>query len=420
MALGPVSLDHVVPNFSLDDGQSEPPEVAALHAVLRRLRNATVRSLATADGSLLLSVVPISAYAVFQPELPRPGQLHRLSGFAAIRRAGGELVLESPLSHHRVELHGPEVGCLAARLGTPISVESLAAEWEGLTEGDLRRVLAYLIAAGIVTTADPGEGWGFGEDNDPALARWTPYELLLHARSRLGRHDLPFGDVHDDSAAAPPGPGPARGRRMVLHTPDVAELIATDPPLSTVMAERRSIRQYGPSPITVSQIGALLHRATRASEGHRPYPSLGGAYPLRLYLLVHACDGLAPGAYHYTPDTHELEVVTGAAGARADVLHQAQAFAGLPAPPPVLIVMTAQLSRIATHTGLTYSCILKEVGALQQTLYLICTAMGLAPCALASGDSDASARALGLDWVSEPSVGEFIVGPKNDTFPLGQ
>jgi hypothetical protein len=36
--------------------------------------------------------------------------------------------------------------------------------------------------------------------------------------------------------------------------------------------------------------------------------------------------------------------------------------------------------------------------------------MGLAPCALGSVSIEATARAFGTDWRSEPSVGQFIVG----------
>jgi SagB-type dehydrogenase family enzyme len=409
MSLGPVSLDHVIPGFSGGGRGAESPPEAQLRAVLERLGNTTIRSLATADGRLLLSAVPISAYAVFRPQLPLADRLHRLSRFATIRSTDDRLVLESPLSYHRVDLHDTQASCLAARLGTPVSAVALAAK-ESLAEQDLRRVLGYLAAAGVVIEADLADADRFREDDDPVLAGWSPYELMLHARSRLGRHDLPFGDVRNGGGVAPE-PGPSGRPGLTLHKPEVAELIAADPSLSNVLGDRRSIRQYGRSPITVGQIGTLLHRTARITNGHRTYPSLGAAYPLRLYLLVNSCDGLAPGAYRYMPDAHELQVIQGTADAQAEVLQQAQAFAGLSALPPVVIVMTAEFGRIATHKGLAYSCTLKEVGALQQTLYLVCTAMGLAPCALAGGDSDASARALGLDWASEPTVGEFIVGP---------
>lgn len=410
MCLGPISLDHVIPDFSRLDRGARSPGEAQLRTVLRQLQNATVRSLATADGSVLISAVPISSYAEFHPQPPPSDRPHLMSRFAAIRRADDKLILESPLSYHLVELHDPEAGRLATRLGTPVSAAALALEQDKLTESDLRRILGYLTAADVVMEANPAAGGSFHEDDDPVLARWSPYELMLHARSRLGRHDQPFGAVRSDPGV-PADPGSSEGPGLVLHTPGAAKLIASDPPLSNVLTNRRSIRQYGRTPVTVTQIGTLLHRTARVMNGRRTYPSLGATYPLRLYLFVQDCAGLAPGIYRYAPDVHELKQVQGAADARADVLQQAQAFTGLSEPPPLVIVITADYGRIATHKGLAYTSILKEVGALQQTLYLVCTAMGLAPCALASGDSDASARALGLGWADEPSVGEFIIGP---------
>ena len=59
---------------------------------------------------------------------------------------------------------------------------------------------------------------------------------------------------------------------------------------------------------------------------------------------------------------------------------------------------------------MAYSVILKNVGALYQTMYLVATAMGLAPCGLGGGHSDLFAAAAGLDYLAETSVGEFILG----------
>jgi len=45
-----------------------------------------------------------------------------------------------------------------------------------------------------------------------------------------------------------------------------------------------------------------------------------------------------------------------------------------------------------------------------QSLYLVCTVMQLAPCALGSVRIDSTARAFGTDWQLEPSVGQFMLG----------
>ena len=61
-------------------------------------------------------------------------------------------------------------------------------------------------------------------------------------------------------------------------------------------------------------------------------------------------------------------------------------------------------------SSIAYALILKHVGVVYQTMYLAATAMGLAPCALGCGDSDAFARAAGTDYYDETSVGEFLLG----------
>jgi hypothetical protein len=52
-----------------------------------------------------------------------------------------------------------------------------------------------------------------------------------------------------------------------------------------------------------------------------------------------------------------------------------------------------------------------------QSLYLVSTAMGLAPCTLGSVDISATARAFGTDWRIEPSVGQFMVGRSPEIRP---
>ena len=56
--------------------------------------------------------------------------------------------------------------------------------------------------------------------------------------------------------------------------------------------------------------------------------------------------------------------------------------------------------------------ILKDLGGLFQNMYLAATAMGLAPCAIGIGNSDLFARATGIDYYAEGSVGEFVLGSR--------
>jgi oxazoline/thiazoline dehydrogenase len=43
-------------------------------------------------------------------------------------------------------------------------------------------------------------------------------------------------------------------------------------------------------------------------------------------------------------------------------------------------------------------------------MYLVATAMGLAPCGVGGGDSDCFARAAGTDYFAETSVGASLLG----------
>ena len=81
--------------------------------------------------------------------------------------------------------------------------------------------------------------------------------------------------------------------------------------------------------------------------------------------------------------------------------------------PQVLIIIAARFQRLSwKYQSMAYNVLLKNVGALYQTMYLVATAMDLAPCALGGGDSDLFARATGLDYYAETSVGEFLLGSK--------
>jgi SagB-type dehydrogenase family enzyme len=220
------------------------------------------------------------------------------------------------------------------------------------------------------------------------------------------------------------------GQAHDLYRPDLDRLEREDPPLARVQAQRRSIRAFDVArPITDRQLGEFLFRvarvtgyreeevstpagAVRQEFAARPYPAGGGLYELELYAVVQACDALPPGLYHYDPDGHRLirlqertpEVVAllrDAAGATAAPEETLQ----------VLLILAARFPRVAwKYESIAYALTLKHVGVLYQTMYLTATAMGLAPCAIGSGDADLFARAAGTDYCAETSVGEFLLG----------
>jgi SagB-type dehydrogenase family enzyme len=62
------------------------------------------------------------------------------------------------------------------------------------------------------------------------------------------------------------------------------------------------------------------------------------------------------------------------------------------------------------YSSLAYALILKDVGVLTQTLYLMATEMGLGGCAIGSVDIDLFARMTGIEFHVEGPVGQFALG----------
>jgi SagB-type dehydrogenase family enzyme len=82
-----------------------------------------------------------------------------------------------------------------------------------------------------------------------------------------------------------------------------------------------------------------------------------------------------------------------------------------PGRPQVLMAIAARFDRISwKYSAIAYSLILKDVGVLTQTLYMMATDMGLGGCAIGTGNIDLFAKMTGLDFHVEGLVGQFALG----------
>ena len=214
-----------------------------------------------------------------------------------------------------------------------------------------------------------------------------------------------------------------------LITPDLEATAATDPSFTHVLEGRRSVREYGKKPITVEQLGELLYRSARVRRriprdpsdpesyemSNRPYPSGGAAYDIEIYLTVRECDGLNKGLYHYDPEEHVLRRLPAENDMVDTLLHLAWVSAAQTVVPQVLVTLASRHQRLSwKYRSIGYSVTLRNAGVMYQTLYLVATAMGLAPCGLGSGDSRLFAAASGTDPLVESAVGEFMLGSLPD------
>jgi SagB-type dehydrogenase family enzyme len=93
------------------------------------------------------------------------------------------------------------------------------------------------------------------------------------------------------------------------------------------------------------------------------------------------------------------------------LLMAAQFAMDAPAAPQVLITITARFGRVSwKYSSLAYALILKDVGVLTQTLYLMATDMGLGGCAIGKTNIDLFAKMTGIEFHVEGPVGQFALG----------
>jgi len=330
-----------------------------------------------------------------------------LSRFAVLRRDGANMLIESAAATCDVHVHDPRV--LAFVAGS-LTLTSQSDGHDQLSAEVGRKLVVDLWREGFLTHQPDAE------TEQLRLAQWSAHELWFHHRSSKidgtggtywakGRFD-PLAGRHM----------PFDGPTVALPRPDLGRLRVTDPTLTVVIEDRRSVREGDEdNPLTLDQLGEFLFRCARVRGvggyggqeiSDRPYPAGGSLHELEIYPVVRSVTGLHAGLYHYDAHAHRLT----RGSAHPAPVRELLKWSGLP---QVLLVVTARFGRLMwKYEGTGYALMLKHVGVLYQNMYLVATAMGLAPCAIALGGANFFAEATGLDPMTESSVGAFTLGSR--------
>jgi SagB-type dehydrogenase family enzyme len=250
---------------------------------------------------------------------------------------------------------------------------------------------------------------------------------LFHTRSTEGRHANPLGGTYPCvgiisplPAVRPSWPGKKIDLRKVsTRRPEAPSAVAK------LLRERHSTRSFDDErPITLAELSQFLDGTARVLSrsdtkldldegGHtvRPYPSAGSAYELELYLAVSRCEGLARGFYHYDAGNHTLAPIGDPGNELEALLAGAEYAMGAASAPQIVITIAARFGRVSwKYSSIAYALILKDVGVLLQTLYLMAIDMGLGGCAIGIANIDLFAKITGVEFHVEGPVGQFAIG----------
>jgi len=286
---------------------------------------------------------------------------------------------------------------------------------------EARDAIHVLVEEKVLIAADESP-----EMSNPDLfrARLNPIELAVHR----GFNEGGYVPEELDARNAPPVAKDLAGVRTIPLQPHAASDARMD--LSTCLRTRRSMRDYGDTSLArrdfeqflqlCAGAQALVETRASGSVSFGPYPSAGGLHPLEIYPVVFGVESIEPGIYHYHSFKHQLTQLESDPEHRAALMELARNKMGVRshAGPAVLFLITAVFGRTCwKYRGMAYQAILMETGALYQTMYLVATMLGLAPCAVGAFPERATAELLGIDSRDEAQVGMFALGVPEQTAP---
>jgi len=217
-----------------------------------------------------------------------------------------------------------------------------------------------------------------------------PAIRAMHAASSLASEDEVLAFTHPPGWV--PGTGPsgdppaAASPAIALHPPGESDVSADS--VTEVILRRGSSRRFVRKPLTLAQLSTMLDRATRGIPADFLEPA--GATLIAPYVIVHAVEGLAPGAYVYHRAAHALERLR-----EGDFRDQA-GYLGLeqdlPAEASVNVYCLADLTAILARFGNRgYRAAQLEGGILGGKLYLAAYAERLGASGLTFYDDDVTA-----------------------------
>src|SRR6266516_3523264 len=326
----------------------------------------------------------------------------------------------------------PELDLLFA-----VPAREWATAWEIRNrDGDAGRTLAALAEHGLLLSDDGDERLAELRRRDEQLTSgaWNLFAAFYHFMTRWRDVDVEqdLGAAHELEASGAPSDERLKALAERLRPPPshfhavqgAPAAIGLPPPdrdgpLYELLLRRKTTRAFDVArPLTAAELSVVLYypfgcQGTLPLFGdvtalHKTSPSGGGLHPIEVYPLIAAVDGIEPGLYHYRVEAHTLELLAPLrAGEARDWAVEFAAGQSYARSAPVVFALTARFYRNFwkyRHHQKAYSVLLMDAAHLSQTLYLVCTELGLGAFVSAAINNRNIEERLGLDGLEEGAI----------------
>ncbi len=180
--------------------------------------------------------------------------------------------------------------------------------------------------------------------------------------------------------------------------------------LRELLLKRKSSRVYTQEPMSLLELSFLLWATQGIKEIRgksyatiRTAPAGGARHPFETYLLLKDIEGLEPGAYHYLPMTHRLELLRSMEREElASLMGTSLSDQHWADKSNAVFYWSLVPYRNEWRYGIyAHRLIMADMGHVGENLYLACAALGLGTCGIGAYDGALCDKLFSLDGEEE-------------------
>lgn len=192
------------------------------------------------------------------------------------------------------------------------------------------------------------------------------------------------------------------------------ELPELSKPVLKCISERRSIRRFSSTPLSIRELSILLWASTgiqRVEQGYafRTAPSAGALYPIETYVISNCVSDLENGVYHYSISDHALELLR--RGDLGQMVSNAALGQEMCTGAPVVFIWSSIFERSKwKYRERAYRYIYLDAGHIAENLALSATGLGLGTCQIGAFYDDELNALIGIDGVDESVIYASVAG----------